>query len=63
MLHRESMAIEWFYDAWKNACDAAKVAGRLLHDLRRTAIRNLVCAGGGEGVGDDDVRPQDERHI
>jgi integrase len=32
-------------DAWHAACAAAEVRGRLLHDLRRSAVRNLERAG------------------
>ncbi len=34
-----------FNKAWATACRAAGVAGRVLHDFRRTAVRNLVRAG------------------
>jgi integrase len=50
VFHRAGKPIEWLYDSWKTACDDANVSGRLLHDLRRTAIRNLVRAGVTEAV-------------
>jgi integrase len=34
-----------FRNAWKTACRAAGCPGRLLHDFRRTAIRNFERRG------------------
>jgi integrase len=39
-----------FNKAWATACRAAGVPGRVLHDFRRTAVRNLVRAGVAERV-------------
>jgi len=45
VFHRKGRPIRGFRKAWISACKAAKVSGRIPHDLRRTAVRNLVCAG------------------
>ena len=37
--------IKSFYKAWKTACRAAGCPGRIVHDFRRTAVRNLERAG------------------
>ena len=37
--------IRSFYKAWKTASRAAGCPGRIVHDFRRTAVRNLERAG------------------
>ena len=50
LFHRHGRPIKDFRGAWKSALKAAGLSGRLPHDFRRTAPRNLVRAGVPERV-------------
>ncbi len=45
LFHLNGQPIGDFRKSWKKACEAAGLNGVILHDFRRTAIRNLVRAG------------------
>lgn len=46
----DGQPIGQFDRSWQLACEAAGVTGRIVHDFRRTAIRNMVRAGVPERV-------------
>jgi integrase len=45
VFHRNGKAIKHVRTAWETACTNAGVPGRLLHDMRRSAVRNLERQG------------------
>ena len=50
VFRRDAVTVRAWRAAWPEACRRAGVPGRLLHDCRRTAARNLVRAGVPERV-------------
>ena len=50
VFRRDRVTVRAWRTAWAEACRRAGVPGRLLHDCRRTAARNLVRAGVPERV-------------
>jgi integrase len=50
VFHRKGKQLKWHYHAWSVASAKAGLAGRRFHDLRRSAVRNLIRAGVSEQV-------------
>jgi integrase len=45
VFHINGRPIRSYWAAWRRGCEAAGLAGRVAHDLRRSAVRNAVRAG------------------
>ena len=45
VFHNAGRPIVDYYGAWRKACKEACLPGKLVHDFRRTAVRNLERAG------------------
>jgi hypothetical protein len=58
VFHRPGRPIKGFRVVFRSACKEAGCPGRVLHDFRRTAVRNLVRAGILERVAMQMTRPK-----
>ena len=50
---RDGKQVKSFRRSWNTACRKAKLTGKILHDFRRSAIRNMIRAGIPERVAMD----------
>jgi integrase len=50
VFHNKGKQIKSYYKAWHTACEKAGIPGKLPHDFRRTAARNMTRAGVSETV-------------
>jgi integrase len=45
VFHSRGRTVRDFRKSWATACEAARLPGRLFHDLRRSAVRDMIRAG------------------
>jgi integrase len=57
IFHRKGKPIREFRKAWRTASRIARIPSRLFHDLRRSAVRDLVRSGGLPECRNVDLRP------
>jgi integrase len=50
VFHKAGEPLQATYKSWRSACERAGLTGKLMHDFRRTAARNLIRAGVPERV-------------